>query len=469
MLLVSSLLLAVALPPRLPGRWRAAEAVAWAGVPLAAVTTLGGPALVSIVAVLATTLGAIIVRYTRRYLNGHPRHDDAARGTLAVLATTTALVAADDLLGVAVAWTATSVALHGLLTLPDRVASTRAAHEKFLVSRLADVALYAAVAWVYAAIGTTRLDAVAAAGEAVAAPMALLAVAFVMRTAQLPFHGWLLRVMEAPTPVSALLHAGVVNIGGYVLLRLGPALAEAEVARWVLVIAGVASAVVGGWSHLAQPTVKGALAWSTVAQLGFMGIELGIGAYDLALLHLVAHAAYKAHGFLSAGRVVERRAAARSTPSPEAWARAVVVAAALASAAHVLVGLGDGVRGWAAASLLTLALAPRLTAPRVAPVAQAASLVALFTILHAVFAAIAPNAPAPTAGDPLRLAVVVGAFATSFAADVAVRAAPTGSLARAVDGLAYGGLALDAFVTRVGFAVWPPSRTPEPRPLERAA
>ena len=144
---------------------------------------------------------------------------------------------------------------------------------------------------------------------------ALVALAAVLKSAQFPTHGWLTEVMEAPTPVSALLHAGVVNAGGFVLIRFADVMLLSPFVLAVLVMIGGFTALFGGLVMLTQPAVKTSLAWSTVAQMGFMILQCGLALFPLALLHIVAHSLYKAHAFLSSGGAVERVASIRR-PGP---------------------------------------------------------------------------------------------------------------------------------------------------------
>ena len=146
----------------------------------------------------------------------------------------------------------------------------------------------------------------------------VLALAAVLKCAQIPFHGWLIRVMEAPTPVSALLHAGVINLGGFLWLRLFPVFDGFTAGHMILLVIGGMTAVVAVLTMMTQYSVKHALAWSTCAQMGFMLFEIGMGAYTLALLHLLAHSLYKAHSFLASGRTVAVSAATRFPESPSA-------------------------------------------------------------------------------------------------------------------------------------------------------
>jgi NAD(P)H-quinone oxidoreductase subunit 5 len=269
-------------------------------------------AVTSVMLLLVSFIGLIIVRYARTYLHGEAGLARFHRWLLLTLAAVTSLVVVNNLLVLALAWIATSVALHQLLTFyPDRTAAVVAAHKKFLVSRLADLCLLGFLALTQASVGSLELDQVTAwagahPGRTPSMQLAagLLVVAVALKSAQLPFHGWLTQVMEAPTPVSALLHAGVVNIGGFVLIRLAPLLAGAGPARMLLVVVGLVSTVIASLIMTTRVSVKVALAWSTCAQLGFMLVQCGLGLWHLALLHLVAHSLYKAHAFLSTGTAV---------------------------------------------------------------------------------------------------------------------------------------------------------------------
>ena len=163
----------------------------------------------------------------------------------------------------------------------------------------------------------------------------LLVAAALLKSAQFPFHGWLLEVMETPTPVSALLHAGIINAGGFLVLRFADLISLSAPALDTLAVVGGLTALFGSVVMLTQTSVKVALAYSTVAQMGFMLLQCGLGAFPAALLHIVAHSLYKAHAFLSSGSVVDLARASWS-PSPGGQPHparmAVAVAAVLAVA-----------------------------------------------------------------------------------------------------------------------------------------
>ncbi|MDE2304578.1 MAG: NADH-quinone oxidoreductase subunit L [Gammaproteobacteria bacterium] len=351
---LSGAVLATLLPAR---RWQVlalANRAACAAALVTAAAALGGgdPAYgatnalaAPLVGLLIAFLGWIIGDYSRNYLCGEPGQTRFVTAFLATLAAVGSVVAARSLLGVILGWIASSAGLHHLLTYyRDRGAALVVAHKKFLVSRLAEVCLAAAALLLHHRFGTLDLGALGAAIPAGAAPgadvrlaAALIAIAVLLKCAQLPLHGWLIQVMEAPTPVSALLHAGVVNLGGYVLVRLAPLISAAPGARALLVVVGGLSAALAGLVMLTRITIKVRLAWSTCSQMGLMVMECGLGLYDLALLHLLAHALYKAHAFLTAGDAVRDGVARRlSAASP----RAATTTRPLFALVALLAGLG---------------------------------------------------------------------------------------------------------------------------------
>lgn len=297
---------------------------------------------------LVSFIGWVVLRFSATYLDGEARQG-AFMGTLCMaLASVLLLVLAGDLLQLVGAWMAVGLFLHKLLLFyPERVAARRAAAKKFVVARLGDVALISAALLLALTYRTTNIGEILAAartgssaGLALTAAVGLVVLAALLKSAQFPAHGWLTEVMEAPTPVSALLHAGVINAGGFVLIRLADVVLLSPGAMAILVVVGGFTALFAGLVMLTQPAAKTALAWSTIAQMGFMILECGLGLFSLALLHIIAHSLYKAHAFLSAGEAVDRVAASRR-PGPVAIpdARAVVRAFVLALSIY-------GIAGW---------------------------------------------------------------------------------------------------------------------------
>lgn len=295
---------------------------------------------------LVAFVGWIVVRYARTYLDGEARQGRFIGWLCAALAAVLLLVQSGNLVQLVAAWIATSVALDRLLLFyPERVAARRAARKKRLFSTVGALALVGAAVLICMSFGTTDIATINALARASApswpatAAAALLALAAVLKSAQFPTHGWLTEVMEAPTPVSALLHAGVINAGGFLLIRFADVMLLAPGVLAVLAMVGGFTALFGALVMLTQPAVKTSLAWSTVAQMGFMILQCGLALFPLALLHIVAHSLYKAHAFLASGGAVEQVAAIRR-PGPVAVADGSAVGRAFLIALVIYAGIG---------------------------------------------------------------------------------------------------------------------------------
>ncbi|MDY7522813.1 proton-conducting transporter membrane subunit [Sphingomonas sp. 10B4] len=299
---------------------------------------------------LVAFIGWVVIRYSGTYLDGEARQGIFIGWLCLTLASVLLLVLSGNLVQLVLAWIATGMFLHRLLLFyPGRVPAQRAAAKKLVTARIADIALIIAAVLLTLAYGTGEIMPILSAARAgtggglaiVAA--GFLALAALLKSAQFPMHGWLTEVMEAPTPVSALLHAGVINAGGFLLIRFADVMLLAPGILAILVMIGGFTALFAGLVMLTQPAVKTSLAWSTIAQMGFMILECGLTLFPLALLHIVAHSLYKAHSFLASGGAVELIAANRR-PGPVAIPRADAVARAffLALAIYGIVGFGFG-------------------------------------------------------------------------------------------------------------------------------
>ena len=379
---------------------------------------------------LVAFIGWVVVRHARTFLDGEPRRGVFLGWLCATLAMVMALVLAGGLAQLVVAWVATSLCLHRLLLFfPERAAARRAARKKFLTARIADVALLGAAVLLAHTYHTSDIATILAAahsgagGPSAVAAAGLLAVAALLKSAQFPLHGWLTEVMEAPTPVSALLHAGVINAGGFVLIRFADVMLLAPGVLAVLVMIGGFTALFGSLVMLTQPAVKTSLAWSTVAQMGFMIMQCGLALFPLALLHIVAHSLYKAHAFLASGGEVERIAAARrpgrvAVPS----VRNVLSAFAGALALYVVVGLAFGIAHKSAQAIALGAIlifgvayllaqgladaAPRALTRRLAVYGGGAA-IGYFSFHAIAFRLTAGTLPATPAAGPLEWALIV--------------------------------------------------------------
>ncbi len=442
----------------------------------------------ALVMLLVAVVAWVIVRYSHTYLQGEARETHYARWLLATLATVLMVVATDHMGILALAWTATSLTLHHLLTFfSDRPAAVVAAHKKFIVARLADVCMWAATALLWSAYGTPHIHAMLA--QAAGAPLpgmvqlalVLVACTAVLKCAQLPFHGWLIQVMEAPTPVSALLHAGIVNLGGFVLLRFAPLVSEVPAAQTLLVAVGAATAVLAALVMTTRISIKVMLAWSTCAQMGFMLMQCGLGAWDMALLHLLAHSLYKAHAFLGAGGAVRRAQMVQLTPQAPAAGWGGTAIGAVTGIA--MVGVAGAVWSlwvpslvaspamWVLAGIVSLALVPLVRTQQQSAqwLKLAASALAVALAYFGLHVLLGGWLGVPVAQPITALWVGVAlAFMALFIVQSATAIAPCGALSQRLYPWFYGGLFLDEKFNSWAFALWaPPAPSQLVAPLPR--
>lgn len=344
-----------------------AARVAVDGPVAAVVETEGGRAvfgfavdrLAGVVLVLVTGISLTVQAFSVRYLRGDRRAVRFFVGSATLTVATAAVATAATLTGLVAAWVLVSVSVCALVAhrtdLPEARFGLRRTARAFVVG---DLALVAAAILVVVTVGDLDLRSIAAAGSGLAgerlepvawlvvpvAPVVavLVVVAALARSAQLPLPRWLPATLAAPTPVSALLHAGVVNAGGLLLIRLSPLLDRAPAATHLALVAGAATAVVGSAAMLVRPDVKGALAQSTVAQMGFMVAQCAVGMFGAAAFHLVAHAMYKAALFLDSGSAINhhgRHTAVPSSGSRRPAALRYALAALLPAAAVTIVAV----------------------------------------------------------------------------------------------------------------------------------
>ncbi|MDX1558210.1 MAG: NADH-quinone oxidoreductase subunit L [Marinobacter sp.] len=287
--------------------------------------------LASIMLILITLLGMVLGQFSERYLAGDPGQRRFMVWLQVILASVAVIATTNHLLLFLGSWIAISVSLHQLLMFfPDRPRAALAAHKKFIFARIAELCLGLAFLLLYIQYDTPFIDRILTQiSDAAEVPLGaqiaavLMAVAALLKCAQMPFHGWLIQVVESPTPVSALLHAGVVNLGGFLMILMAPLISEVSAAQWLLLAVAGPTAVFASLVMMTRISIKVKLAWSTCSQMGWMLVECALGLYELALLHLVAHSAYKAHTFLNAGNTVElsmkKRLVAINEPGPKQW------------------------------------------------------------------------------------------------------------------------------------------------------
>jgi multicomponent Na+:H+ antiporter subunit A len=286
-------------------------------------------------------VGTLVLLYCARYFH----HDEAHLGRFAATLLAFAgamygLVLADDVYLLFVFWEATSVLSYLLIgQYTERKASRGAALQALLVTTLGGLAMLVGLVLLSTQTGTSSLSGIVAAdheGALATTAMLLVLVGALSKSAIFPFHFWLPAAMAAPTPVSAYLHAAaMVKAGIYLIARMAPGFAEVPLWREVLIVLGVVTMLLGGWTALKQTDLKLVLAHGTVSQLGFLTIIIGFGTRDTALAGLallLAHALFKSTLFLVVG-IIDHRAGTRDLRRLSGLGREAPILATIAALA----------------------------------------------------------------------------------------------------------------------------------------
>ena len=271
----------------------------------------------TLMCLVISAISLIVHIYSIRYMVEEPGYGrffillDLMTGSLMLM------VVAGDLITLVIAWHLVGILLYFLLGHDTRSRPAyRYAFWTWITYRFGDLPLVLAAVLLFQAYDSWSLSVIF---ERIAAnpqiltvfslPLVevvgtLIALAAFARSAQFFLHTWLPYTMSGPTPVSALMHAGIVNAGGFLINRFAPVYVETGgVLHWILVV-GLVTAVLGSLLMLTQNDIKKALGYSTMGQMGFMIMECGVGAFSLAIYHLIAHGLFKGTMFLGAGGVI---------------------------------------------------------------------------------------------------------------------------------------------------------------------
>jgi len=301
--------------------------------------------------VVVTFFSGIVHSYSRRYMAGSEtitRFFVRLFGfTLAVMV----LVAADHIGLFVAAWLAMGLVMADLIGTargwPQARAAASLARRYFLAS---SALLGGGLLVLWSATEATTVTGIVAGIDTVPETTLLLSasallLAAMVQSALVPFHTWLLSSMTAPTPASALMHAGFVNAGGILLVRFAPVVEAEPGFMLVVVVVGATSALFGKLLKSVQTDIKSRLGCSTTGQMGFMLMQAGLGYVGAALTHLILHGFYKAFLFLGAGGQIQHTSPSQSTPETDGFGvgRAVVtVLAAVAGGVLFAILTGKG-------------------------------------------------------------------------------------------------------------------------------
>lgn len=280
--------------------------------------SLEADGLARLYALLATGIGLVVLVYAAGYMPRHLAHSGQGQGRavrlysliLLFMTAMLGLVLAQDLVLLIIFWDLTAITSYYLIGFDhERDESRRAALTALLVTGISAILLIVAAVILIEHFQTAAIPELlmrAEPGYLVTAAGLLISVAALAKSAQVPLHFWLPRAMAAPTPVSAYLHsAAMVAAGVFLLGRMYPLLALSPLLLDGLIVLGFGSMAVGGALALAQVELKRLLAYSTVAQYGYVVVLLGLGELAAAAFYVIAHALIKSALFLAAGAVIE--------------------------------------------------------------------------------------------------------------------------------------------------------------------
>lgn len=295
-----------------------------------------GNSLTVLLLLLVSFVNAVVQVFARRQLLGDAGGPRFAIRSGLLISATAVMVSASSVITLAIGWTLAGLALIALVSVYwPQPAARDAARQTTRMVLVGDGALWLAVG-LHAVNGGTQsmseLTPAPHAGPVTGAVIAsLLVIAAAARCAQMPFHRWLTASLAAPTPVSAILHAGVVNAGGILLVRLYPLVGGSWTATALTFAVAAAGTIAATLMMLARPDVKGALVHSTIAQMAFLLLACSMGLLAAAVSHLIAHGMFKSTLFLGSTSSVAAHVRQQDEPVLADPSRGRAVALALLS------------------------------------------------------------------------------------------------------------------------------------------
>jgi NADH-quinone oxidoreductase subunit L len=321
--------------------------------------------LVAVMMVVISGFGTLLYHYSARYLQ-----QDGGQGryqTLLAIKLSTMLfvVSSADLLTLFIFWQVSGWFLSLLSHNYAHVPTVQGSFRTFIMLRAGDLAFLAGIALAYHLYGTVQfaqlferaaadqtLFALFGTGLEITGATAVTLLIFIgamSKSVQFPLHMWLPDSLYAPTPIHALLHAGGVNAGGFLL---APLYVLSPTTLHIALLIGLITAILGTSMMLVQNDIKKTLGYSTIGQMGYMIMECGLGAFPLAVFHLIAHGLFKADIFLNCGKGIhEARLHPMKPPKPsspsalgmvgltEAFVMSLLVPLLIAVGAHYVLGI----------------------------------------------------------------------------------------------------------------------------------
>jgi len=267
--------------------------------------------LTVVMLLVVTGVGLLVHLYSVGYMLGDARFARFFAYLNLFLASMLVLVLGSNLLTLFLGWELVGLSSYLLIGFWfEKREYATAAKKAFITNRVGDVAFMVAMFLAFATLGTLDILAIVAAAPTLSSTVAFTLVLLLLggaaaKSAQIPLYVWLPDAMAGPTPVSALIHAAtMVTAGVYLTVRLSPVLVQSVDAMTIIAWIGASTALLAALIAIRQDDIKKVLAYSTVSQLGYMFIGVGVGAFREGIFHLVTHAFFKGLLFLAAGSVM---------------------------------------------------------------------------------------------------------------------------------------------------------------------
>lgn len=268
--------------------------------------------LSKIMSILIVTIGAIVAQFARNYLHGDSQQNLFYYNLLTLQVSVLLLVHTDNLFLFSGLWLLSNLILVRMIC--HKSAWKAAQYGADIVKRYLLVGwlcLVSGVVLMYLKTGAltfTQLTTISMQHDLLIYISLLLCIVTAMiQSAVMPVHTWLLNTLNAPTPVSACMHAGLINAGIFLLARLAPLYLQSQTFLYLLFVVGVITATIGVACKLIQPNVKRMLVCSTIAQMGFVFVQCGLGFFTAAIAHIFWHGLFKAYLFLSSATIEEQK------------------------------------------------------------------------------------------------------------------------------------------------------------------
>ncbi len=263
---------------------------------------------------MVSVIGWTVLSFSKNYLWGDKKQQIFTARLIFTIASVLLLMISGDVVLFFAGWVLSGYGLRKLISLyDDRKYAIITGKKKKIMSMLSASLLLVAFLIIVISTGQWDLNNIFLTSSSHAIDQStlewaafFLALAAIVKSAHIPFHGWVLGMMEAPTPVSGILHAGLLNAGPFLIIRFSTLFDQVSLAPDILIIWGGLSAMYGTLVSFYQPAAKTRLSYSSIGHMGFSTMLSGLGLYPAAVLHLIGHSFYKAHTFLSSGSEIDK-------------------------------------------------------------------------------------------------------------------------------------------------------------------